>query len=116
MRGRTWDRHQGSQRGRELCDLCGGNDLSSRTVQQDGPSASLTAPNGTSQQRLIEAVKAGSGPSLEAHGTGTALGDPIEVRAFLLPFLCRLCHCRWAPRRGRCASRQVMYALCSARP
>ncbi len=50
-------------------------------MQQDGPSASLTAPNGSSQQRLIEAVKAGSGPSLEAHGTGTALGDPIEVRA-----------------------------------
>ena len=57
--------------------------VSGTAVQQDGPSASLTAPNGTSQQRLIEAVKAGSGPSLEAHGTGTALGDPIEVRAYL---------------------------------
>ena len=56
--------------------------MSGTAVQQDGPSASLTAPNGTSQQRLIEAVKAGSGPSLEAHGTGTALGDPIEVRAY----------------------------------
>ena len=52
-------------------------------VQQDGPSASLTAPNGSSQQRLIEAVRAGrdvdQAPALEAHGTGTALGDPIEV-------------------------------------
>ncbi len=48
-------------------------------VQQDGPSASLTAPNGSSQQRLIETVRAGKIPSLEAHGTGTALGDPIEV-------------------------------------
>ena len=53
-------------------------------VQQDGPSASLTAPNGSSQRRLIESVsraivdKNGSS-SLEAHGTGTALGDPIEV-------------------------------------
>ena len=56
-------------------------------VASDGSSASLTAPNGTSQQRLIEAVKAGSGPSLEAHGTGTALGDPIEVRAYFLLFL-----------------------------
>ena len=61
--------------------------VSGTAVQQDGPSASLTAPNGTSQQRLIEAVKAGSGPSLEAHGTGTALGDPIEVRADLFIFL-----------------------------
>jgi len=58
--------------------------VSGTAVQQDGPSASLTAPNGTSQQRLIEAVRGGSGPSLEAHGTGTALGDPIEVCAFLL--------------------------------
>ena len=58
-------------------------------VQQDGPSASLTAPNGSSQRRLIESVslaiteKNGSS-SLEAHGTGTALGDPIEVRYYLL--------------------------------
>ena len=54
-------------------------------VQQDGPSASLTAPNGSSQRRLIETVRrAVSGSdgvaALEAHGTGTALGDPIEVR------------------------------------
>jgi hypothetical protein len=55
--------------------------VSGTAVQQDGPSASLTAPNGSSQQRLIEAVRAGHGPSLEAHGTGTALGDPIEVGA-----------------------------------
>ena len=54
-------------------------------VQQDGPSASLTAPNGSSQRRLIDAVRRAvaidgcSPPSLEAHGTGTALGDPIEV-------------------------------------
>ena len=83
--------------------------VSGTAVQQDGPSASLTAPNGTSQQRLIEAVKAGSGPSLEAHGTGTALGDPIEVRACFFMFLCIiLCHGRWAPRRGRCASRQIV--------
>ena len=53
-------------------------------VQQDGPSASLTAPNGSSQRRLIETVRRVVGgeegvPVLEAHGTGTALGDPIEV-------------------------------------
>merc|ERR1712138_101758 len=83
--------------------------VSGTAVQQDGPSASLTAPNGSSQQRLIEAVKAENGPSLEAHGTGTALGDPIEVCAYLFIFLCIiLCHGGGAPRRGRCASRQVM--------
>ena len=56
-------------------------------VQQDGPSASLTAPNGSSQKRLISAVRRvlpddGGVPALEAHGTGTALGDPIEVGSF----------------------------------
>ena len=58
-------------------------------VQQDGPSASLTAPNGSSQRRLIESVSRGlidknDSSSLEAHGTGTALGDPIEVFYCLL--------------------------------
>ncbi|EGB07662.1 hypothetical protein AURANDRAFT_27140, partial [Aureococcus anophagefferens] len=49
--------------------------LGASAVQQDGASASLTAPNGTSQRRLLLAV-AGHGKALEAHGTGTALGDP----------------------------------------
>ncbi|KAJ1457607.1 beta-ketoacyl synthase, partial [Pelagophyceae sp. CCMP2097] len=53
-------------------------------VQQDGPSASLTAPNSASQRRLLETVRHGADDAararhLEAHGTGTALGDPIEV-------------------------------------
>ena len=70
-------------------------------VQQDGPSASLTAPNGSSQRRLIESVSraitdTNGIPSLEAHGTGTALGDPIEVCYHLMSiqyifvFFCRL--------------------------
>ncbi|KAJ1447611.1 thiolase-like protein, partial [Pelagophyceae sp. CCMP2097] len=55
-------------------------------VQQDGPSASLTAPNGSSQKRLLQTVQHAldedpRGLHLEAHGTGTALGDPIEVGA-----------------------------------
>jgi acyl transferase domain-containing protein len=52
-------------------------------VQQDGPSASLTAPNGSSQRRLIETVRDCdvTQRALEAHGTGTALGDPVEVGA-----------------------------------
>ena len=56
-------------------------------VNQDGASAGLTVPNGQAQERVIrEALeRAGVEPSeveyLEAHGTATELGDPIEVRA-----------------------------------
>ncbi|WP_421844330.1 type I polyketide synthase [Mycobacterium sp.] len=56
-------------------------------VNQDGASGGLTVPNGVAQQRVIgEALeRAGLSPSdigyLEAHGTGTSLGDPIEVQA-----------------------------------
>lgn len=53
----------------------------------DGRSASLTAPNGPSQQLCIRLSMrmADVDPSkisiAECHGTGTALGDPIEVGA-----------------------------------
>lgn len=56
-------------------------------INQDGRSSSLTAPNGPSQQEvmksalhLAEAIPAEIA-HLEMHGTGTALGDPIEIGA-----------------------------------
>jgi len=56
-------------------------------VNQDGPSGGLTVPSGPAQVRVIrDSLKsAGLSPNdisyIEAHGTGTALGDPIEVGA-----------------------------------
>ncbi|GEC93046.1 SDR family NAD(P)-dependent oxidoreductase [Brevibacillus brevis] len=54
-------------------------------INQDGASMGLTAPNAKAQEQvLLEAWKAaGIDPTtltyIEAHGSGTQLGDPIEV-------------------------------------
>jgi 3-oxoacyl-(acyl-carrier-protein) synthase/acyl carrier protein/thioesterase domain-containing protein len=59
--------------------------LAGSAVRQDGRSASLTAPNGQAQQNVLLAAHASGHVSAyeltshEAHGTGTALGDPIEA-------------------------------------
>ncbi|NEZ58798.1 type I polyketide synthase, partial [Adonisia turfae] len=56
-------------------------------VNQDGLSNGLTAPNGPAQQAVIrQALTQAQVPAahvsyVETHGTGTPLGDPIEVNA-----------------------------------
>ena len=55
------------------------------SARHNGQSASFTALNGLSQQLLLRAAlrdgTVNPGIAMEAHGTGTALGDPIEVGA-----------------------------------
>lgn len=62
--------------------------LAGSHANQDGRSASLTAPSGPAQERCNKAVMKELGlkpaeiDTTECHGTGTALGDPIEIGAY----------------------------------
>ena len=61
-------------------------------ANQDGKSSGLTAPNGSAQEAVLRAALADAGMGsdelqyIEAHGTGTALGDPIEIGALAQVF------------------------------
>ncbi|MEJ2116720.1 MAG: SDR family NAD(P)-dependent oxidoreductase, partial [Alphaproteobacteria bacterium] len=72
-------------------------------VNSDGRTNGITAPNGISQTRLIESVyrKAAIDPEqidyVVAHGTGTKLGDPVEVNAIIEAFR------SFTQRSGYCA-------------
>ncbi|CAB3774249.1 type I polyketide synthase [Paraburkholderia humisilvae] len=61
--------------------------LAGSAINSDGASNGLTAPNGTAQEAVIRhaLARAGVRPEdveyIEAHGTGTSLGDPIELSA-----------------------------------
>jgi acyl transferase domain-containing protein/acyl-CoA synthetase (AMP-forming)/AMP-acid ligase II/NADPH:quinone reductase-like Zn-dependent oxidoreductase/acyl carrier protein len=56
-------------------------------VNQDGRTAGIAAPNASAQQSVIREALAQAGVApreltyIEAHGTGTSIGDPIEVEA-----------------------------------
>jgi acyl transferase domain-containing protein/SAM-dependent methyltransferase len=56
-------------------------------VNHNGPGSGLTVPNGTAQQALLRQAWAAARVTpdqidyVEVHGTGTSLGDPIEVRS-----------------------------------
>ena len=56
-------------------------------INHDGKSSGLTVPNALAQQAVIREALVDGGVDplhvsyLEAHGTGTPLGDPIEIRA-----------------------------------
>ncbi|WP_318731849.1 type I polyketide synthase [Roseofilum sp. Belize Diploria] len=56
-------------------------------VNHDGPSSGMTVPNKMAQKQVIQQALANAKLEphqisyLEAHGTGTSLGDPIEIEA-----------------------------------
>ncbi|MCB0107606.1 MAG: polyketide synthase, partial [Caldilineaceae bacterium] len=61
-------------------------------VNNDGRSSGLTVPNGIAQQKVIRQALENGGVDaadisyIEAHGTGTSLGDPIEVESLAAVF------------------------------
>ncbi|WP_327116562.1 amino acid adenylation domain-containing protein [Nocardia sp. NBC_01730] len=61
-------------------------------INHDGPSSGLTVPNGTAQVSVIRNAIADAGVTpdqvgyVETHGTGTQLGDPIELNALAQVF------------------------------
>ena len=57
------------------------------SVMSDGSSASITAPNGSAQERLnknaleVSGVKPHDADYIEGHGTGAAPSETIEIEA-----------------------------------
>ncbi|MGH3719490.1 MAG: type I polyketide synthase [Pseudonocardiaceae bacterium] len=77
---------------KRLCDAVASGDdiiavIKGSAVNHNGHSAGMTVPSGAAQQRVIADALADAGVRpeeigyLEAHGTGTALGDPVEMGA-----------------------------------
>lgn len=61
-------------------------------IAQDGASGGLTVPNPEAQASVIQqalkvsGIKASDIDFIEAHGTGTSLGDPVEMEGIKLAF------------------------------
>ncbi len=60
-------------------------------VNHDGASSGFTVPNGRAQEAVLrkalgDAIAPSQVDYIEAHGSGTQLGDPIEVRALAAVF------------------------------
>jgi len=77
---------------KRLSDAVSDSDLISAVIRgsavnHDGPSSGMTVPNRMAQKQVIQEAltNAKLGPHqisyLDAHGTGTSLGDPIEIEA-----------------------------------
>ncbi|MDJ1179176.1 type I polyketide synthase [Roseofilum sp. BLCC_M91] len=77
---------------KRLSDAVSDGDLISAVIRgsainHDGPSSGMTVPNRMAQKKVIQQAltNAKLEPNqisyLEAHGTGTSLGDPIEIEA-----------------------------------
>lgn len=66
--------------------------IDATVINQDGASNGFTAPNGAAQRRLLSEglakarLTANDIDYIETHGTGTALGDPIEAEALSAVF------------------------------
>lgn len=67
--------------------------IKATAVNSDGRSNGITAPNGASQEQMLRQalalgrIQAQDVSFIEAHGTGTKLGDPIEMDAIQKVFV-----------------------------